>query len=112
MQRVACVRMTKHMVATVKMCMDCHVKWWANHAASHPLPSMEVSRTMWSTGKKTAKSRLGVIHSWMLDMHSKVACSLAMPEMKHVRSRSGMKVECMVMRLQMAMMMAEVHRSC
>ena len=71
-QQSNCVSRTNDMVPTVNTCIICHVKWWPNQAANQPLPSMAVSRMMWSTGKKTAKSRRGVIHSWMLLMHSKV----------------------------------------
>lgn len=67
---------------------------------------------MWSTGKNTAKSRRGVIHSWMLLINSKVPCSLAMPPMKHTTSSSGMKVVWMVTRLVTAMTTAEVMSSC
>ena len=44
--RSSCVRTIKHIVPTVKTCIICQVKWYPNHAAKKPLPSMAVSRTM------------------------------------------------------------------
>jgi len=111
-QRVSCVSRMKDMVPTVKRCIICHVKWWANQAARKPLPSMAVSSTMCRTGKKTAKSRRGVIHNWMFDMHSKVPCILAMPAMKQTTSRRGIDVECIVMRLHTPMTMAAPQSNC
>ena len=103
---------TNNIVTTVKTCIISHVKWCPIQAASHPLPSIAVRRMMWRTGKNTAKSRLGVIHSCMLLIHSKVPCILAIPAMKHATTNTGIEWLCMVMMLQMPMTMAEVHKSC
>lgn len=48
--------------------------------------------TMCSRGKNTVKSRVGVIHSWMFDMHSNVPSILHIPSMKHISQSSGRKV--------------------
>ena len=107
-----CVSSMNDMVDMVKTCIICHVRWCPIHAASHPLPSIAVSSMMCSTGKNTAKSRLGVIHCWMLLMHSNVPCIFAIPAMKHTARSSGIDWLCMVTRLQMPITIAEVQRSC
>ena len=53
-----------------------------------------------STGKNTVKSRVGLIQSWMLDMHSNVPCILHIPSMKHTSHSKGRKVMCGAIRLQ------------
>ena len=112
LQRVSCTRMTKHIVPIVSTCIICHGRWKATTEATHALPVMAVSRTMCSTGKKTPKSRGGVIHSWMLLMHSKVPCIFAMPAMKQTGRRTAMSVVLIVMKLQMPITAAAPQSSC
>lgn len=47
---------------------------------------------MCNRGKNTVKSRVGVIQSWMLDMHSNVPCILHTPSMKHTSQSRGKNV--------------------
>lgn len=58
-------------------------------------------------GKNTAKSRLGVIHSWMLLMHSNVPCILAMPQMTHISHITGKGKGSSTSRLQAMMTAAD-----
>ena len=67
---------------------------------------------MCSTGKKTPKSRGGVIHSWMLLIHSKVPCIFAMPAMKQTGRRMAILVVLIVMKLQMPITAAAPQSSC
>ena len=46
------------------------------------------------------KSRLGVIHSCMVDMHSNVPCILHTPSTKHTAHSSGRNDMCGAARLQ------------
>ena len=62
--------------------------------------------------KKTAKSRRGVIQSWMLLMHSNVPCILAIPAMKHTIMSTGIDWQCIVSTLHMARTMAEPQSNC
>ena len=73
---------------------------------------MAVSSTMCKTGKKTPKSRGGVIHSCMLLMHSKVPCIFAIPAMKQTGRRIAMLVVFMVMTLHTPITAAAPQSSC
>lgn len=71
-------------------CMYVQCMSKANHAARYPVNSIEVSSTICSSGKNTAKSRFGVIHNCMFDMHSKVPCIFAIPHNTHrIQSRGS-----------------------
>ena len=67
--------------------------------------------TMCSNGKNTVKSRVGVIHSCMFDMHSNVPCILHTPSMKHTSQSSGSSVMCGAARLHSSTPAAAQHRS-
>ena len=109
---VSCTSTTKHIVPTVSTCIICHERWKATTAATHALPVMAVSSTMCSTGKKTPKSRGGVIHSWMLLMHSNVPCIFAIPAMKQTGRRIAILVVLIVMTLQTPITAAAPQSSC
>ena len=66
---------------------------------------------MCSMGKNTVKSRLGVIHSWMFDMHSNVPCILHIPSMKHTSHSKGSSVMCGAARLHSRTPVAAAHSS-
>ena len=61
---------------------------------------MQPRITICSTGKKAVKSRCGVIHSCMVDMHSKVPCILHIPSTKHKAHSNGSSRTCGATRLQ------------
>ena len=48
-------------------------------SVTHGQRDMLPNTTQYSNGKKMVKSRLGVIHSWMVDIHSKVPHNLKKP---------------------------------
>ena len=77
-----------------------------------PLKIRLIEGTMCSTGKKTPKSRGGVIHSWMLLIHSKVPCIFAMPAMKQTGRRMAILVVLIVMKLQIPITAAAPQSSC
>ena len=72
---------------------------------------MEQSRMMCSIGKKTPKSRLGVIHSCMVDIHSNVPCILAMPHSTHSAHNSGSGIRNVASRLHTTITAADVMSS-
>ena len=96
----------------VSTCIICQLRWKATTAASHALPVIAVSRIICKIGKKIPKSRSGVIHNWIFDMHSKVPCIFATPARKQTGSRIAMFVVRIVIKLHTAITTAEVISSC
>lgn len=60
------------------------------------------------TGKNTAKLRVGVMRSWMVEKHSNVPHMRSTPEQKQVTTSTGTLRVCMVTRLH-TMRPAQTH---
>ena len=67
-----------------------------NRLANCILPKITTCRP----GKNTVKSRFGVIHNWIFDIHSNVPWILQIPSTKQTAHNRGKKVICGASRLQ------------
>ena len=65
-----------------------------------PVTSIDVSNTICKIGKNTPKSRFGVIHNCMFDIHSNVPCIFAIPHTTHNAHSSGRGIFIVASRLQ------------
>ena len=54
--------------------------------------ALQIADSLDYIGKNTVKSRFGVIHSWMFEMHSKVPCILQIPSTKQIAQSKGRTV--------------------
>ena len=61
---------------------------------------MQPCTNRWIKQKKTERSRLGVIQSWIVELHSKVPHILKNPAIKQVATSMGTLVVFMQIRLQ------------